>query len=402
MTINEMYAKRANLWDEAKKFLESHTDANGMMSAEDAATYDRMEADITALTSNIQRMERVADAERNMDAPRNNPMTSRPGEGAQDGTGRASNAYNSSFWTYVRNRSVDAGVMNALQIGTDTEGGYLVPEEFDRTLIEALSEQNVMRRIAHVIRTTSGDRKIPVVASKGTASWVDEEGAIQESDDAFGQKTLSAYKLASMVKVSEELLQDAAFNLPAYIAREMARRFGTAEEAAFIAGDGTGKPTGIFHATKGGTLGVTAAATNAITSDELLDLYHSLRTPYRKNAKWLMNDTTVKLVRKLKDGSNNYLWQPGLQAGQPDMLLGREVVTCAAAPEAVAGARAIAFGDFSYYWIGDRKARTVRRLNELYAANGQVAFIATQRVDGALMLPEAVKILAMKAASSGS
>lgn len=398
MTINEMRAKRANAWDEAKKFLDTHTNSDGTMSAEDAATYDRMENDITNLTNNIQRMERAEEAARSMNDAVNKVHTSKPGEGAQDETGRASKAYNASFWTYARNRAVSNDVLNALQVGTDSEGGYLVPDEFDRNLIEALEEENVMRRIAHVIRTNSGDRKIPVVASRGTASWVDEEAAIPESDNTFGQKTLSAYKLASMIKVSEELLQDSAFNLPAYIAREMARRFSAAEELAFLTGDGTGKPTGIFHETKGGEVGVTAASATAITGDEIIDLYHSLRTPYRRKAKWLMNDTTVKLIRKLKDASNgNYLWQPGLQAGQPDMLMGREIITCAGAPEAAADARAIAFGDFSYYWIADRKARTLRRLNELYAVNGQVAFIATQRVDGALMLPEAVKILQMKA-----
>lgn len=399
MTINELYAKRANAWDEAKKFLDSRTNADGMMSAEDAATYDRMEADITAMTENIQRMERAQDAARQLDQARNSAYTSTPASD-ETKTGCASKTYNDGFWKYVRNRSVDHSVLNALQVGTDTEGGYLVPDEFERTLIEALSEENVMRRICHVIKTSSGDRKIPVVASKGTASWVDEEGAIPESDDVFGQKTLSAYKLASMVKVSEELMQDSAFNLPAYISREMARRFGVTEEAAFLTGDGTGKPTGIFHATKGAELGVTAASATAITADELIDLYHSVRAPYRRKGKWLLNDTTVKLIRKLKDTSaGNYLWQPGLTAGQPDMILGNEVVTCAGAPEATAGKRAIAFGDFSYYWIADRKARTLRRLNELYAVNGQVAFIATQRVDGALMLPEAIKVLAMKAGS---
>lgn len=398
MTINEMRAKRANAWDEAKKFLDAHTNADGTMSAEDAATYDRMESDITNLTNNIQRMERAEEAKRTMDSAVNSPMTSRPGEGAQAKTGRASEAYNSNFWKYVSARSVSSDVMNALQVGTDTEGGYLVPDEFERTLIDALTEENVMRRMAHVIRTSSGDRKIPVVASRGNASWVDEEGAIPESDNAFGQKTLSAFKLATMIKISEELLQDSAFNMPAYIAREIARRFGVGEEEAFISGDGTGKPTGIFHETKGGELGVTAASATAITADELIDLFHSLRTPYRKKAKWMMNDSTVKMIRKLKDGSNNYLWQPGLQDGQPDRLLGHELVTAAAAPEAAAGARAIAFGDFGYYWIADRKPRTLRRLNELYAVNGQVAFIATQRVDGALMLPEAIKVLAMKSA----
>jgi HK97 family phage major capsid protein len=167
-------------------------------------------------------------------------------------------------------------VQNALQIGTDSEGGYLAPDEFERTLIEALEEENVFRQLAKVITTASGDKKIPVVATKGTASWVDEEGAIPESDDGFGQVSIGAYKLATMIKVSEELLNDSVFNLESYIAKEFARRIGAKEEEAFFVGDGTGKPTGIFNATGGATLGVTTASTTAVTLDEVMDLFYSL------------------------------------------------------------------------------------------------------------------------------
>jgi len=166
-------------------------------------------------------------------------------------------------------------VQNALQIGTESEGGFLVPSEFERQLIAALEEQNIFRQLANVITTSSGDRKIPVVASKGTASWVDEEGLIPDSDDAFTQVIIGAYKLATMIKVSEELLNDSVFNLESYIAREFGRRIGTKEEEAFFVGDGSGKPTGIFNATGGAQVGVTAASANAITVDEVIDLYHA-------------------------------------------------------------------------------------------------------------------------------
>ena len=175
-------------------------------------------------------------------------------------------------------------IQNALQVGTDSEGGYLVPDEFEKTLIESLQEQNIFRQLANVITTSSGDKKIPVVASKGTASWVDEEGAIPESDDAFSQVSIGAYKLATMIKVSEELLNDSVFNLESYIAKEFARRIGAKEEEAFFIGDGTGKPTGIFNVTGGASLGVTAASATAITLDEIMDLFYSLKSPYRKNA----------------------------------------------------------------------------------------------------------------------
>jgi len=248
-----------------------------------------------------------------------------------------------------------------------------------------------------VIQTSSGDRKIPVVATKGTASWIDEEGAYTESDDSFGQVSIGAYKLGTMIKVSEELLNDSVFDLESYISREFARRIGAKEEEAFFTGDGSGKPLGILAASGGAETGITAASATAITADELIDLFYSLKSPYRRNAVWVLNDSTIKAVRKLKDGSGQYLWQPSLTAGTPDTILGRPVRTSAYMPAIAASAKTIAFGDFSYYWIADRQGRSFKRLNELYAANGQVGFLASQRVDGKIILPEAVKVLVQKA-----
>ena len=127
-----------------------------------------------------------------------------------------------------------------------------------------------------------------------------------------------------------------------------------------------------------------------------MDLFYSLKSPYRKNAIFTMNDATVKAIRKLKDGNGQYIWQPSLTAGTPDTILNRPVKTSAYIPTLAAGAKSIAFGDFKYYWVADRQGRSFQRLNELYAANGQVGFKATQRVDGKLILPEAIKVMQMK------
>ena len=313
--------------------------------------------------------------------------------------GRASDEYRTSFWDMMRSKAPLPSVVNALQEGTDSEGGYLVPDEYERTLVEALEEENMFRQLAKVIRTSSGDRKIPVVATKGTASWIDEEGAYTESDDSFGQVSIGAYKVGTMIKVSEELLNDSVFDLESYIAKEFARRIGAKEEEAFFTGDGSGKPLGILAATGGAETGVTAASSTAVTADELMDLFYSLKSPYRKKAVWVLNDSTIKAVRKLKDSTGQYLWQPSLVAGTPDTLLGRPVKTSAYMPVIAAGAKTIAFGDFSYYWIADRQGRSFKRLNELYAANGQVGFLGSQRVDGKLVLSEAVKVLAQKASA---
>lgn len=396
--ILELREKRAKAWDAAKAFLDTKRGTDGLISAEDSATYEKMEADVVSLGKEIDRLERLAALDAELAKPTATPITEKPASNGENKTGRASNEYKSSFWNAMRSKGVSYEVQNALQIGTDSEGGYLVPDEFEQTLIQALEEQNIFRQYAKVITTSTGDRKIPVVASKGSASWVDEEGVIPESDDAFGQVSIGAYKLATMLKVSEELLNDSVFNLESYIATEFARRIGVKEEESFFIGDGTGKPIGIFAATGGAELGVTTAGATAITLDEIMDLFYSLKTPYRKNATFMMNDATVKAIRKLKDSNNQYLWVPSVTAGTPDTLLNRPIATSAYVPAIAAGNKTIAFGDFGYYWIADRQGRSFKRLNELFAATGQVGFMATERVDGKLILPEAIQVLQQKSA----
>jgi HK97 family phage major capsid protein len=394
--ILELREKRAKAWDAAKAFLDTKRGNDGLLSAEDTATYEKMEADVVALGKEVERLERQAAIDLELSRATSNPITNAPGKGAEEKTGRATAEYRKAFWNAMRtrgNEGLDVNVKNALQIGTDSEGGYLVPDEFERTLVEALEDENIFRRLANVITTSSGDRKIPVVASKGTASWIDEEGTIPESDDAFGQVSIGAYKLGTLIKVSEELLNDSVFNLEAYISREFGRRIGNKEEEAFFTGDGSGKPTGILAALGGAQLGVTTAVATAITIYEVLDLFYSLKAPYRNRAVFVMNDATVKAIRKLKDGQGQYLWQPSLQAGTPDTILNRPLYTSAYAPTIAAAAKTVVFGDFSYYWVADRQGRVFKRLNELFAVTGQVGFVATQRVDGKLILPEAIKVL---------
>ena len=403
MSMNEIRAmreKRVKLWEAAKAFVESRKDVSGTLSAEDSATYDQMEADVIRMGKEIERLERQEALDLEFDRPTARTLTDKPiaPEGKTEKTGRASDSYKAAFWRTMRDKAVPHEMLNALQVGTDSEGGYLVPDEYEHTLIESLEEENIFRRFAHIIRTSSGDRKIPIVVSKGTASWIDEEAAYPESDDAFGQTSISAYKLATMIKVSDELLHDSVFDVASYIAREFARRIGAAEEEAFFTGNGTGKPTGLLHTTGGAEVGVTAKSTTALTFDEVMDLFYSLRAPYRRSAVFLTNDATMKALRQLKNGNGDYIWQPSVTAGTPDTILNRPGYTSTFMPTIAAGAKAMVFGDMNYYWIADREGRKFQRLNELYAPTGQVGFLASQRVDGKLILPEAVKVLQMKAA----
>lgn len=396
--ILELREKRAQAWDAAKRFLEAKRGADGMVSAEDNATYDKMEADIVNLGKEIERLERQAAIDAELSKPLADPLTEKPSTAAdKTKTGRASDEYRTNFWNVMRNsKGLRPEVYDELKIGEDENGGYLAPDEYQRTLVDALQEQNIFRQLAHVITTSSGERKIPVVASKGTAAWIDESSAYPESDDTFGMVSIGAFKLATTIKVSEELLNDSVFNVPAYIAREFARRIGAAEEEAFFTGNGTNKPTGILDATNGAQLGVTAAKEDALTFDEVMDLFYSLRAPYRRKAVFIMNDATVKALRKLKNGNGDYIWQPSVTANTPDTILNRPVYTSSYMPTLAADARPILFGNLSYYWVADRQGRSFKRLNELFATTGQVGFLASERVDGKLILPEAVKVLAMK------
>ena len=397
MTIQELRKKRAKAWDTARDFLDNKRNASGVLSEEDSKTYDALEAEVVNLGKEIKRLERQEQIDAEMRKPTSQPILGTPATpDNQTKTGTASAEYTAAFWNNIRNRNwID--VRNDLQVGTDTEGGFLVPDEFKKKLISALEEENVFRPLATKIQTSSGDRKIPVITQKGEATWMEEEEAYTLSDDAFGQIALSAYKVGTAIKISEELLNDSVFDLPSYIAKEFARRIGTKEEEAFLIGDGKGKPTGIFAATGGAENGATTTGA-AITFDDVIELFYSLKSPYRKKAVWVLNEQTVKALRKIKDNTGNFIWQPSVSAGLPDTILNRPYVTSVYAPTIAAGAKAIAFGDYSYYWVADRQGRSLKRLNELFAMNGQVGFLASQRVDGKLILPEAVKTLTIKKA----
>ena len=391
MTIIELRAKRATAWEAAKAFAESHTTANGTLPAEDNATYEKMEQEIADLGREIQRRERQDALDAELNKPVNQPITNNPANAEKPKSGRASDEYKEDFGRHLRGKKP---LHNVLSESVDADGGYLVPEEFENQIVRGIDETNIIRSIAKVI-TTAHDRKIPVAVGHSVATWTEENAAFTESNPSFGQKQIDAFKLTDLIRVSTELLQDSAFNVEDYIIREFSYAFGVAEEQAFCVGTGTNQPTGIFTE-NGGEVGFTTSSATVITIDDVISLIYSLKAPYRKNAVFLMNDATVGLIRKLKDGNGAYLWQPSVQAGQPDKILGFDVYTTPFAPAIAGGALPVAFGDFQNYWIGDRGGKTVQRLNELYATNGQVGYVATERVDGKVILPEAIKLLKMK------
>lgn len=391
MTIQELMHKRAKVWETAKSFVDTHEDKNGRLSAEDTAAYNRMEQEIEDLTASIERQQRAAERDKMLSQPINSPIVSKPANGVAVKTGRASDEYKAAMLGALRSNF--RNVSNVLQEGVDADGGYLVPEEYDRRLIDVLEEENILRALGTKL-TTAGDHKINVAATKPAASWIEEGQELTWGDSTFSQILLDAHKLHVAIKVTEELLYDNAFGLENYIITQFGKALANAEEDAFLNGDGKGKPTGIFAKTGGENV---TAEVAAFTGDELINLVYTLKRPYRKKAAFIMNDKNLAVLRKLNDANDQYLWQPSLKEGEPERLLGYPVYTSAYAPADV-----IAFGDFSYYNIGDRGSRSFKKLTELFAGNDMVGFVAKERVDGKLILPEAVQILKLKTALPAS
>ena len=400
--IQDLIDKRAQLWNSAKAFLDEHTDKDGKLSAEDAAAYDKMEADVVAYGKDIERMERQQRLDAELAKPAAEAIVNAPAaeDIAKPKAGRASEEYKKAMLDAIRTDF--RRVSNVMSEGVASDGGYLVPDEWDRRLIEGIEEQNIMRRVGTAI-TTSGLHKINIAGTKPAAAWIDEGDSINFSDATFSQISLDAHKLLVAVKVTNELLSDSAFNLESYILTQFAQAIANAEEDAFLNGPlstpsgSAGKPKGLFTTAAAQPTATADTAgnieTNAISADDIVSLVYSLKRPYRRRAVFIMNDSVISNIRKLKDENKSYMWQPSYQADEPDRLLGYPIYTSTYAPAIAPGAAVIAFGDMSYYNIGDRGTRTIQELRELYAGNDMTGYVMKERVDGVLVLPEAVRVL---------
>jgi len=305
-------------------------------------------------------------------------------------------AYSKAYWEHMYTGLPE----NALREGSDGSGGYLVPDEYDVKLVEALYENNILRGIS-TIKHTDHDLKITRTEDGGSAQWVDESHAYPNSDLTFGQITLKAYKLGTKILVSDELLEDSGIDLEAYIKKRFGEDMGRTEEEAFLTGDGVGKPTGLIYQAQ---LGTETAEAGKVCIDDVIDLVYSLKQPYRhgKNTAFIMSEKVYQTLRKTRTASGRLIWNSNIKADGYDTLFGYRVYLSnhldSTEPGFSLSTYPILFGDFSFFWIGDRGKRIIKRLTERYADYGQVGFIATQRVDGKLVRPEAIKVLKVKEA----
>lgn len=280
-----------------------------------------------------------------------------------------------------------------LKAGEKGAGGYLVPDSMEAQIVQTLAEENVVRRLATVIHMEDGERAVPVVRSMSEAQWLDENEAMEMGTAGFEAARLKPRKLGLTIPVSNELLADAGVDMATFLADSFARHIASSEEKAFLTGDGAKQPAGLLNSAQ---VGVTTDAPDALTADELISLYYALDEQYRAKAVFLMHEDTAKALRTLKDENGRYLWREALD-GEPDRLLGRPVYTSRFMPKLAAGAKPVVFGDLSKYWIADRGNRVLRRYGEVFALRDQTAFVMTERVDGKLIVPEAVKVIQMAA-----
>lgn len=387
---------------------------NENLSAEESQEYQRHEAEFDSLSERIDRLEREEGIAPSMSREAALPeRTERTTSEQTELRARAerrepaalreyvgSDEYLNAYEAAVRAR-FDLSAMGAefrapLAVGADATGGYLVPDEFWRQIVAKAVEVSNVRPFATVITTGDhGDLLIPKEDGDLTVTWLAEGAAYTETDLTFAQAVLKAYKAGTISKASDEMLQDPFFDILGYLANRIGRAFGKETNAKYINGTSgsTTTPEGFINKATVGKTGATGQTTTVI-ADDLIDLYHSVIDPYRSSARWFMRDATVKIVRKLKDAENQYLWQPGLQAGQPDVILGRPLVVTPDVPAAAASAKSIAFGDLVGYWIRDVQTLNIKVLNELYAANGQVGVRAELRTDGDLIDTDSVKVYA--------
>lgn len=394
--IIDLKEKRAGLVKEMRSLLDTASAANRDLNADEQTKYNKLESDVDAIGKQVEREERLATVESDLRAQRDPGY--RPAADAKGGKPRATAEFKEAFATFLRSKGIVSTIpaqhLNVLQTNVDADGGFLVPEEFESTIYTLLRQADPIRSAATVL-TLGHDRHMPVQTGKSAFSWIGENGQYPTTQPGVGRVTLAAHKLGGVIYVSDEMLQDSGSNVEQFLTSDSVEGIRETESTAFCTGDGAAKPLGLFSTTNVAGTALTeytgaVSASAAITGDDLIETFHSLKPQYRLNASWLATDTLVKLIRKLKNSDGDYIWQPGLTAGQPDRILNRPVLVSEFAPAPAASTRSLAFGDLKQYIIADRLGLAMRRFDEIAALNGQVAFRVTKRTDARLRDARAV------------
>lgn len=389
--------------DKAREFLKEHEAADGTMTAQDAATFAKMEKEIRDLKAQAQ-AESFKEEKEDMTFFEHMEMGKArliPSDDFEDEPATSSakpyvscRKYKENFFKAMR-KKFKAGDTVKLVEGSPTQGGYLVPSEFNDEIQSALEEENVIRQMATVISTES-EHLIPYVSTKPAATWISEGQTINLTTETFERITLGAHKLGAAITLSNELLADSQYDLQAHLTLEFAKSLARKEEEAFLLGDGDGQPTGILTTFAANSDCWKETQSSGLTADDLINLQYSVPRAYRKNACWLVSDETMALIRRLKDSTQNFIWQPSLTESEPARLLGRPIYSSPYMPSPDSGKIAVIFGDWEYYVIAERGQRTCRALRELFALQDVSAFLMLERIDGKLTDAQALRGLKIK------
>jgi HK97 family phage major capsid protein len=412
--IKAMAEARAKLIEEARSLYDTSDAETRSLSSEELEKFDALMDKAEEMKNDIQRAERLETEERSLEA-----STGRIVTGATRSVGPSINDGLRGWLlsgTEVRASEEQTAAMHALGLNSkaitfnlrddalrSTEdayawanrnqgvaplaaGGALVAPDFQRELEIAMLQFGGVRQAARIIRTATGAAlPMPTVNDTGNMGRrLAEHAPAVQTDIAFGQVILNAYKYSSdVVRVSVELAQDSAINLPAEIGRALGERIGRIQSQEFTrTGTGVGQPQAIIT---GATFGVGAAAPGAVTYDELVDLVHSVNAAYRTGAQFMFADSTLREIRKLRDLNGELIWQAGMTPGAPATILGHTYIVNDDMPAMAAGNRSIVFGDLSKYVIRDVREVTLVRLDEVFAQNGQIGYLAFARADARML-----------------
>lgn len=401
MTLKEMRAKRAKMIADARALLDTATTEKRSMTDEENASYDTLFSEADGLRSNIDREERQREAERELAEGLEHDEERHAAAGGDSGEARGrTDTVLASFRSWLTDGGAGEAVreFRDLSAGVNVEGGYMVtPETFVNQLIKAMDDAVIIRAMANVIpMSNAASIGIPSLdADPGDADWTTELSTGSNDDDMrFGKRVMQPHPMAKRIKVSQQLLRTSALPAEAIVLQRLAYKFGVTQEKAYMIGDGSLKPLGLFAASNDGIPTSRDVSENntgtAITGDGLINAKYSLKAGYWQGANWLFHRDVVKEIAKLKGSDGQYMWRESVRDGEPDTLLGRPIRMSEFAPNTMTTGQYVGMlGDFSHYWILDSLNMQIQRLTELYAETNQIGFIGRYEGDGAPVLAEA-------------
>jgi HK97 family phage major capsid protein len=400
MNVKELLEKRGNIWEHAKALIDTAEAEGRDFSAEEQAQYDKMMGEMDELAKRAKRLEEKQRLEAQMEMPANEPVRVDP---AADGEAKRQADLMPEFRAFIKSGVIGPHLRDLQVTGTDpgdvgAMGGYMVPpEQFIADLIKELDNKVFVRGLATVIPVTTSDSLgVPTLEEDvEDPDWTAEVGEV-DADTAmvFGKRALTPHQLTKLVKVSMKLLRTSAIPVEGLVRERLSFKFAAAQENNFLNGDGDGKPLGVLVADPNGISDARDVSDGnsetAIGADNLFEVKYALKEQYRGGAQWIFHREAVKQIAKLKDGEGQYLWRPGLAAGQPDTLLNLPVNESEYAPSTFTSGDYVGIlGNFRYYWIAELFGMEIQRLNELFAKTNQIGFIGRMWTDGAPVLESA-------------